>query len=121
MSKGFGIIGCGMIANFHAKAIAVDGRALYIGSANVDPRSARLNTEMGMIIHSERFATGISQMFTSEITTGSYRLGLDAGGQLFWLDARDEDPEREYTEPHMNWLARGLVALLGRLPIEPLL
>lgn len=105
----------------HAKTIAVDGRALYVGSANIDPRSARLNTEMGMIIHSEKFAAQISQMFATEIESGSYCLGLDYMERLYWVDARDEYPDREYTEPHMNWFARAVVALLGRLPIEPLL
>lgn len=105
----------------HAKAVAVDGCVLYVGSANIDPRSARLNTEMGMVIHSQKFATRIAQMFTTEIEPGSYCLGLDEKQRLYWVDARDDDQEREYTEPHMNWFARAFVALLGDLPIEPLL
>ncbi len=105
----------------HAKAIAVDGHALYVGSANVDPRSARLNTELGMVIHSEKFATRIAHMFTTEIEPRSYCLGLDELQRLYWVDARDDDEEREYTEPHMNWFARAFVSLIGELPIEPLL
>src|SRR3546814_3652066 len=37
----------------HAKAIAIDGRRVFIGSMNLDPRSWRLNSEMGVVVESE--------------------------------------------------------------------
>ena len=105
----------------HAKAIVVDRRSLYVGSANFDPRSARLNTELGIVIESPQFAGKFADVFSQEIIPRSYCLGMDENECVYWIDARDEEPEREYSEPDMNWMARGVIGLLGKLPIEPLL
>lgn len=40
----------------HAKSLVVDGRVAYVGSYNLDPRSERLNTEVGLLIEDEAFA-----------------------------------------------------------------
>ncbi|MGA7279015.1 MAG: phospholipase D family protein, partial [Desulfocapsaceae bacterium] len=37
----------------HAKALVIDRDKVFIGSANLDPRSLRLNTEMGLLVYSE--------------------------------------------------------------------
>jgi putative cardiolipin synthase len=42
-----GEVGSGAKAGLHAKTYAVDGRAIFVGSFNLDPRSSKLNTEMG--------------------------------------------------------------------------
>jgi putative cardiolipin synthase len=34
----------------HAKALLVDRDRVFIGSANLDPRSLRINTEMGLLV-----------------------------------------------------------------------
>ncbi|MBL9211129.1 MAG: phospholipase D family protein [Opitutaceae bacterium] len=36
----------------HAKAIVFDDHTVYVGSCNLDPRSLRLNTEVGLVIES---------------------------------------------------------------------
>jgi hypothetical protein len=40
----------------HAKSLVVDGRVAFVGSYNLDPRSERLNTEVGLLIEDEAFA-----------------------------------------------------------------
>ncbi len=45
-------IGKHSTAGLHAKTFAVDQRRVFVGSFNFDPRSAKLNTEMGLIIDS---------------------------------------------------------------------
>jgi len=40
----------------HAKSFVMDGRVAYIGTYNLDPRSANLNTEVGLLIYDERVA-----------------------------------------------------------------
>ena len=42
----------GRAAALHAKAMAFDGEAVFIGSFNLDPRSAVINTEAGLYIES---------------------------------------------------------------------
>jgi phosphatidylserine/phosphatidylglycerophosphate/cardiolipin synthase-like enzyme len=40
----------------HAKSLVVDGRLAFVGSYNLDPRSERLNTEVGLLVEDEAFA-----------------------------------------------------------------
>ena len=47
-------------ASLHAKTFAVDRSRLFVGSFNLDPRSARLNTEMGVVIDSAALAARLS-------------------------------------------------------------
>ncbi len=40
----------------HAKSMVVDGETLYVGTFNLDPRSANLNTEVGALIRNPELA-----------------------------------------------------------------
>lgn len=42
--------------SLHAKTFIVDEKRIFIGSFNLDPRSARLNTEMGIVLESPKIA-----------------------------------------------------------------
>jgi putative cardiolipin synthase len=104
--------------SLHAKTIGIDGRQVYIGSANFDPRSAHLNTEMGLLIDSPELAAALAGSFDKDICETVYCLGLDDQGGVTWTDARDDDPKPESTEPGTTAFSRALVAALSRLPIE---
>ena len=43
-------------ASLHAKTYVIDRKILVIGSMNLDPRSANLNTELALVIHSPALA-----------------------------------------------------------------
>jgi len=43
----------------HAKTLVIDSQQLYIGTFNLDPRSANLNTEVGVIIDNQQLASEI--------------------------------------------------------------
>ncbi len=47
------------IFGLHAKSMVVDGNTTVIGTFNLDPRSANLNTECVAIIHSKKVATDV--------------------------------------------------------------
>jgi len=53
----FGTFGSSL-ASLHAKALVIDRRLLLIGSMNMDPRSARLNTEIALVMRSPALADG---------------------------------------------------------------
>jgi putative cardiolipin synthase len=108
-------------STLHAKAFAVDRKELYVGSANLDPRSAHLNTELGIVIQSEEVSAAISNLFDHEISSNSYRLRLDQDGQLIWIDERDDNPVPCFVEPGTSIFSRAVIRLLGRLPIQWLL
>ena len=47
------------IFGLHAKSMVIDGKIAAIGTFNLDPRSANLNTECIAVIHSEKVAKGV--------------------------------------------------------------
>ena len=48
--EGASLLGSGGNASLHTKAFCVDGELAFVGSFNFDPRSAHLNTEMGVFV-----------------------------------------------------------------------
>ena len=47
--------------SLHAKTFALDEAQLFVGSFNLDPRSAELNTEMGLLIDSPALARSLDR------------------------------------------------------------
>lgn len=47
--------------SIHAKTYVVDSQKVWMGSFNLDPRSANLNTEAGVIIYDEQVALAVQQ------------------------------------------------------------
>lgn len=54
------------IFGLHAKSMVIDNEIAVIGTFNLDPRSANLNTECVTIIHSEKIATKLNQVMELE-------------------------------------------------------
>ena len=67
-------IGSHSKSGLHAKTFAVDQRSVFVGSFNFDPRSAKLNTEMGLVIDSAPLARRLSAMFDSAAPALAYRV-----------------------------------------------
>lgn len=64
-------------ASLHAKAYVIDRHTVVIGSFNLDPRSARLNTELTVIIHSPAFAQQMADIFERAVAPrSSFRVSL---------------------------------------------
>ncbi len=108
-------------SSLHAKTFAVDRSRVFIGSFNFDPRSARLNTEMGFVIDSPALADAIAERFADEVPTRAYQVGLGETGELYWIDRRDGVEVVHHQEPSTGVWRRLAVALLSVLPIEWLL
>jgi putative cardiolipin synthase len=73
-------------SSLHAKTFSVDRSRVFIGSFNVDPRSAELKTEMGFVIESPALAQQIEAAFTSSIPANAYEVRLSDTGQLYWIE-----------------------------------
>lgn len=106
-------------ASLHTKAFVVDGTRGFVGSFNLDPRSATLNTEMGVLFEDPILAASLRQEY--ERLAGpelSYQVMRHHGGRLQWIDA-SESPRREFDhEPDAGVMARVTVRVLSWLPIE---
>ncbi len=81
----------------HMKNGIVDHRQVFLGSMNLDPRSAHLNTELGLIIDSPEMA----RQLDSFADTGSgYRLRLDPSGQhIQWVEDEGDGRQTVYDVP----------------------
>ena len=81
----------------HMKNGIVDHKQVFLGSMNLDPRSARLNTELGLIIDSPEMALQLESFADAGST---YRLRLDASGRnVEWVEEDDNGKETVYDVP----------------------
>lgn len=55
----------------HAKSMVVDGKTVFIGTFNLDPRSANLNTEVGVLINSYELARQLTESIERDIAPGN--------------------------------------------------
>ncbi|WP_156124339.1 phospholipase D family protein [Achromobacter sp. RTa] len=108
-------------SSLHAKTFAVDGRRIFVGSFNFDPRSAKLNTELGFVIDSPTLARRIAESFDRDLPSAAYRVCLDDKGELYWLEQRGGQTIRHDTEPGTTLWQRLSVWFVSLLPLEPLL
>ncbi len=101
-------------ASLHTKAVVVDRRLAYVGSFNFDPRSARLNTESGVLIDDPRFAAAVLAQYEAAIApTRSWRVHLD-DGRMRWTSAVDGREVTVGHDPDASF-GRRMTALLFRL------
>ncbi len=108
-------------SSLHAKTFSVDSRRVFIGSFNFDPRSAHLNTEMGVSIDSPILARRIAELFDSTVRANSYQVQLSEQGDLYWIEQRDGVEIRHDTEPGTGFWQRLGIRFMSLLPIEWLL
>ncbi|MFG1173001.1 phospholipase D family protein [Erwiniaceae bacterium CAU 1747] len=109
-------------SSLHAKTFSVDNKTVFIGSFNFDPRSAVLNTEMGLVIESDELANSIHQNLLVNLREHAWTLRLDEQGKVNWVEFPGEAEEVVYKhEPRTRFIQRLLVRLVWRLPIEWLL
>jgi putative cardiolipin synthase len=70
----------------HAKALVIDNDKVFIGSANLDPRSLRINTEMGLLIESAALNAEVRKAVTPDFSkTNSWQLEIDEEGGVIWV------------------------------------
>lgn len=109
----------GSASSLHSKVFAIDGQRVFIGSFNFDPRSARLNTEMGLLIESPTFAAAVTRAVDQVMERGAYDLRLSSADALEWVTQDEGGAEVVHvTEPNTTWLDRFLVRVIGVLPVE---
>jgi cardiolipin synthase C len=110
------------LGRLHAKLVVVDKKRLFIGSMNLDPRSATINTELGALIDSPQLARELLRIIDIDRFQSAYRVRLRANGAgLEWL-SNDGDKEMILTEEPDStpWLRFKSWLLTPFVPIEQL-
>ncbi|HET7065515.1 MAG TPA: phospholipase D family protein [Rudaea sp.] len=105
-------------ASLHAKSVVTDDHVAFVGSFNMDPRSARINTECGAIIDDPRFAAQVRERYkaASELEH-SWKLALE-GGKIVWLDMVDGKPVTLHDEPPAGGTKRFIAWMFSWLPLD---
>lgn len=101
--------------SLHAKAFVVDTRWVFIGSFNLDPRSAWINTEMGVVIDSPALAQSMIKGVKAGLDQGTYQVVLEKG-EMVWKDR--ETGASFHTDPGASWGRRFLAGVLRCLPLD---
>jgi putative cardiolipin synthase len=108
-------------SSLHAKTFAVDAERVFVGSLNFDPRSANLNTELGLVIESPDLASRIEAVFRSLAPQLAYRVNIDEKGNVYWIKRNGDALVRYDREPNSTWADRLGIWFFSILPIEWLL
>jgi putative cardiolipin synthase len=107
-------------ASLHAKVYIVDKEHAIIGSFNFDPRSSRLNTEIGVVIHSPQISMQLYRMFEEAISPPSaYKVVLEDGMEsLAWLTEEKGQSVRFEAEPRASLWRKIQTFFISLLPVE---
>jgi putative cardiolipin synthase len=127
-----GLFGSQSRASLHAKAYMIDRSILVIGSMNLDPRSASLNTELALVIYNQQIASEAARLFDAGIAPArAYRVelaspavlaGLKNTGSpmspLVWT-TEDDGQARTYNfDPQAGLYRNVLTGLFMLLPVD---
>lgn len=120
--KQFGVFGKSL-GRLHSKTAAIDGKRIFLGSMNLDPRSATQNTEMGVVMDSEALAQEMLRVIEVSKKSSSYRLRLTEDGyRVQWLATDGEQKEVIlHDEPESTFWQRFYNNLIGPFVPEVLL
>lgn len=108
----------GARATLHTKAFVVDDKETFIGSFNFDPRSANINTELGVIIKSPEISAGMIETMNSKKDTQAFEVFLNEKGKLRWRSMENGEMVVYDKEPQTSWWDRFVVGFYRILPIK---
>ena len=102
------------------EAFAIDGRTVFVGSFNLDPRSARLNTEMGVYVESPATAQLVGSVFDRSALLWSVQ--LDPQAELTWTPSDcKENCDAETSEPEASFWQKANAQAARILHLDSLL
>jgi len=93
----------GAKATLHTKAFIVDEEQVFIGSFNFDPRSANINTELGVIIHDPDMGLLFSILVEDALPVQTYEVFLNEKGKVRWRGYVDGQEVIYEKEPDTTW------------------
>ena len=102
------------LGRLHAKTAVIDRSVVFIGSMNLDPRSASKNTELGVIAENPQLAKEVIRAINITKLQSAYRLRFAPdGASLEWLTMDDDGEVVLSEEPDATVFLRLQNLLLG--------
>ena len=95
----------------HAKVLILDRELIFVGSYNLDQRSARLDTQNGIVVRSPELAGELARLFQRQTSPDNafhvlFRGAVDGDQRLppkdtrlVWIGLKDDKPVRYSDEP----------------------
>ena len=121
MTKRLGMFGHSL-GRLHAKTAIIDKRIIFIGSMNLDPRSASTNTEFGMFIDNPGLAKELLRVINISKLEGAYKVRFaPKSTDLQWLTIDGDHEVVLTTEPESTFWLRLHNTLLGWFVSDELL
>jgi putative cardiolipin synthase len=109
-------------ASLHAKALVIDQKTVFIGSMNMDARSARTNSELGLVMRSTEIARQVTSLLDDISADGSYTLRLvDHSNKIEWSSGEPGSEKTWFTDPETTRLQRFSLKVLAPFAPEELL
>jgi putative cardiolipin synthase len=108
-------------ASLHAKALVIDQKTVFIGSMNMDARSARTNSELGIVMVSADLARQVMSLLDDISADGSYRLALDRHDKIVWSSGEGPAEKIWHKDPETTRFQRFTLKLLAPFAPEELL
>ncbi len=105
-------------ATLHTKAFIVDRREFFIGSFNFDPRSANINTELGVIIRSPELAAATIEILLAALDEQTFEVFLNEKGKLRWRGYENGEEVILKKEPQTTWGQRFAAGFFRIIPMR---
>jgi len=90
----------------HTKASVSDGRQVFVGSMNLDPRSGAINTEMGAVIDSPGLGQELRGLMRRAMSPdNAWEVTIGDDGRLQWRNSDEtvtSQPTRNFMQNIMN-------------------
>ena len=99
----------------HAKVLVIDRDRVFIGSANLDPRSMRINTEVGLLVTSPALNERVRSVLEPDfLQVNAWSLQFDDRGHVIWV----AEENVQSTQPAASFMQRIEDWFFAHLPIE---
>lgn len=107
-------------SSLHTKAAIIDDEYVFVGSFNLDPRSAWLNCEMGVMVRSPELAAELGKIADGYADpANSFKVSLNENNQLRWTHQDAGQLQTVSTSEPQAGSKRKIVAWIARiLPLQ---
>jgi putative cardiolipin synthase len=109
-------------SSLHAKTMALDRRAMFVGSMNLDQRSLHINNEIGILFLNPEMAEESARSFDQKIEKVAFRLELHKGSDgresIRWHGQRDGKEIVYKSEPYVGFWKKFGVGFIKLLPVD---